>query len=294
MVYLIVVALSIAIILLTAKVILLKKEFRKVAARLSKEDDRALTVDGIDRDLSLMIAEVNRIYHRTLMIRNDATKNEKSLRNAISMVSHDMKTPLTSVIGYLQLALKSEGDDVRKSIGIALERAEYLNELVNDFFEVSLVDSDRYVINVETFNVCELICEEIFALAPDFDKRGIIPKFDNSDEDIKIITDRKMFTRIVQNLMSNCVKYSECKTDISIRKENSCLYLTVVSETSKTVDTDKIFDKFYREDESRTGSGAGLGMYICKRFADALGGEIRAEQRGNDLFVYLTIPDNLN
>ena len=294
MVYLIIVVLSIATIILTAKVILLKKEFRKVAARLSKEDDRALTVDGVDRDLSSMIAEVNRMYHRTLMIRNDATKNEKSLRNAISMVSHDMKTPLTSVIGYLQLALKSEGDDVRKSIGIALERAEYLNELVNDFFEVSLVDSDRYVINVETFNVYELICEEIFALAPDFDKRGIIPHFDNSDEDIKIFTDRKMFTRIIQNLLSNCVKYSECKTAISVRKENGWLYLSVVSGTNKTVDTDRIFDKFYREDESRTGSGAGLGMYICKRFADALGGEIRAEQRGSDLFMYLIIPDDLN
>lgn len=294
MVYLIVVALSIATILLTAKVILLKKELRNVAARLSKEDDRALTVDGVDRDLSSLIAEINRMYQRTLVIRNDATKNEKSLRNAISMVSHDMKTPLTSVIGYLQLARKSEGDDIQKSIGIALERAEYLNELVNDFFEVSLVDLDRYVITIETFNVCELICEEIFALAPGFDKRGIIPKFDNSDEDIKIITDRKMFTRIVQNLLSNCVKYSERKTDISIHKENGSVYLTVVSGTSKTVDTDRLFDKFYREDESRTGSGAGLGMYICKRFADALGGEIRAEQSGSDLFMYLIIPDHLN
>ena len=253
-----------------------------------------MTVDGVDRDLSSLIAEINRMYQRTLVIRNDATKNEKSLRNAISMVSHDMKTPLTSVIGYLQLARKSEGDDIQKSIGIALERAEYLNELVNDFFEVSLVDLDRYVITIETFNVCELICEEIFALAPDFDKRGIIPHFDNSDEDIKIFTDRKMFTRIIQNLLSNCVKYSECKTAISVRKENGRVYLTVISGTSKTVDTDRLFDKFYREDESRTGSGAGLGMYICKRFADALGGEIRAEQRGSDLFMYLIIPDDLN
>ena len=291
MVYLIIAVLLITVILLTVKLILLKKEIKKTTARLSKGDDRALPVDGVDHDLSSMITEVNNMYYRTLEIRNNASKSEHALRSAISMVSHDMKTPLTSVIGYLQLAQKSSGDDVRANIDIALERAHYLNELVNDFFEVSLVESDKYVMNPESLNVCELICEEIFALAPNFDKRGIVPKFDNSDEDIRLTTDRKMLTRIVQNLLSNCIKYSEQKTDIFATKEGNQLHLKIVSGCSKPVDTNRMFDKFYREDEARSGEGAGLGMYICKKFTSALGGDIHAEQTGTDLIVEAVIPD---
>ena len=291
MIYLIIAVLLIAVLILTIKLILLKREIKKVAARLSKDDKRALPVDGVDRDLSDMIAEINKMYDRTLQIRNNASKSEKSLRSAISIVSHDMKTPLTSVIGYLQLAQKSEGDEVRKNIEIALERATYLNELVNDFFEVSLAESDKFVIDPESLNICELVCEEIFALAPSFDKCGIVPSFDNADEDIMITTDRKMLTRIIQNLLSNCIKYSEKKTDISVSKEADKVHLTITSGSSKLVNTEKIFDKFYREDESRSGSGAGLGMYICKKFAIALGGEISAEQKDNELYIHLFIPD---
>lgn len=174
-----------------------------------------------------------------------------------------------------------------------MERATYLNALVNDFFDVSLAESDRYMIEPESLNVCELICEEIFALAPNFDKCGIIPRFDDSDKDIRVITDRKMLTRIIQNLLSNCIKYSEKKTDISVSKESGSLYLTIVSCSKKPVDTNKIFDKFYREDESRSGSGAGLGMYICKKFAVALGGDISAEQIDDDLYIHLIIPDKV-
>lgn len=291
MIYLIIAALLIAVIILTIKLILLKKEIKKVTARLSKDDKRALPVDGVDRDLSDMIVEINKMYDRTLEIRNNASKSEKSLRSAISIISHDMKTPLTSVIGYLQLAQKSEGDETRKNIEIALERAAYLNELVNDFFDVSLAESDKFVIDPESLNVCELVCEEIFALAPSFDKCGIVPRFGNADEDIRIITDRKMLTRIIQNLLSNCIKYSEKKTDISLRKEADKVHLTITSGSSKPVDTEKIFDKFYREDESRSGSGAGLGMYICKKFTIALGGEISAEQEDGELCIHLLIPD---
>lgn len=291
MIYLIIAVLLLAVIILTIKLILLKKEIKKVSARLSQDDKRALPVDGVDRDLSGMIVEINNMYERMLQIRNNASNSEKSLRSAISIISHDMKTPLTSVIGYLQLAQKSEGDEVRKNIEIALERAVYLNELVNDFFEVSLAESDKLVIDPESLNVCELICEEIFALAPGFDKRGIVPRFDNADEDIRIITDRKMLTRIIQNLLSNCIKYSEKKTDVSVRKEAGKVFLTITSGSGRQVDTEKIFDKFYREDESRAGNGSGLGMYICKKFAIALGGEISAEQKGNELYVHLVIPD---
>ena len=281
--YLIIGILIIIVLILLVKLILLKKEMRSTTAQLSKDDNRALSVDAVDRDLNKLIAEVNNMYEHTLEIRNESAKGEKALRSSISMISHDMKTPLTSIIGYLQLARKSEGEEAQKNIDIAL---------VNDFFEVSLIDTDRYVQEPETLNVCELILEEVFALSPSFDKKGIVPKFDNSDDVIKITTDRKMFKRIIQNLLSNCIKYSEHRADLSVTREDDKVRIKVISNSSKQIDTDKMFDKFYREDESRTGEGSGLGMYICKKFAERLGGDIYAEQVENELTVNLILPNN--
>ncbi len=291
MIYLIIAILGAAVGILTVKLILLKNEIRKATARLPRLGDRTLSVDSVDKDLSGLISEINNMYEKTLEIRNNASVNEKTLRNSISMVTHDMKTPLTSVIGYLQLSLKSEGEEAKKNIEIALERAVYLNTLVNDFFEVSLIDSEKYSSEPEEFNICELICEEIFALAPSFDKRGIVPQFGNAEENIRINTDKKMLKRIIQNLLSNCIKYSEGKTELSAVKTKDRVTITVTSACRGKVDTEKLFQKYYREDEARSGEGAGLGMYICKRFADRLGGDIRAEQNEGDLIVSLEIPD---
>lgn len=291
MLYLIIAILLVITSVLLIKLILLKKEIRKASVRLSRGDDRTLPVDGIDKDLNSMIAEVNKMYFRTLDIRNDSLKNEKSLRSAISMVSHDMKTPLTSVIGYLQLARKSEGDEMLRNIDIALDRATYLNGLVNDFFDLSVVESDSYVLSPETLNICELICEEVFALSPAFDRRGIEPSFGNSDEQILITTDRKMITRIIQNLLSNCAKYAEKTVDISVRKDSGNVTVDIVSCLTGTVDTEKMFDRFYREDEARSGEGAGLGLYIVRKFTEALGGKISASQTGDRLTTVLVLPE---
>lgn len=294
MVYLIIAILIVTVIVLAVKLILLKIEMKKTSVRLSKDDCRTLSVDSVDKDLDSLILEINKMFERTLEIRNNASLNEKTLRNSISMISHDMKTPLTSVIGYLQLALKTEGPESSRNINIALERALYLNDLVNDFFDVSLIDSDRYAISPESLNICELICEEVFALSPNFDKRGIIPVFENSDDNVTITTDRKMITRIVQNILSNCIKYSESKTIITVVKKGGQVTISVSSDSKREIDTEKIFDKFYREDEARSGNGAGLGMYICKRFSSALKGEINARQDSDILTIELILPYNID
>ena len=284
--YVIIAILAICLVILLAKYLLIKNELKKASARLSKDLSRALPVEMVDPDLNELIIQINRMYEALLEVRNEGNESEKALRNAISVVSHDMKTPLTSVIGYLQLSKNAQGEEVQQYIDIALERADYLNELVNDFFEVSLIDSDRYAVQLEEINICELILEEIFALAPSFDKRGIRPVFENAEEDIRLMVDRKMFRRIIQNLLGNCVKYAEERIEVQVEhKDADFVTIRFISGCSAVIDTDRIFDKFYREDEARSGEGAGLGMYICRKFTDLMGGELTARQEGKTLIV---------
>ena len=150
--------------------------------------------------------------------------------------------------------------------------------MVNDFFEISLIDADSFSPNLESLNICELICEEIFALSPSFDKKGMLPVFEKSDRDIRVQADRKMCTRVFQNYFSNCIKYGVGEVVIDVDESSTeKVRITITNTPQNTVNPDKMFERFYRDDQARSGEGAGLGMFICKSFVEAMQGSIRAE-----------------
>lgn len=270
--------LGIPLLILAVKFIVMKRELRKIANQISREDNDFLSVQIVDEDLNRLVSGINHLYEKQLEIRKAANGKEKEIRESISMVSHDMKTPLTSIIGYLQMAKKSADEEQQSDIDTALERATYLNGLVNDFFEISLIDADSFSPNLESLNICELICEEIFALSPSFDKKGMLPIFEKSDRDIRVQADRKMCTRVFQNYFSNCIKYGVGEVVIDVDESSTeKVRITISNTPQNTVNPDKMFERFYRDDQARSGEGAGLGMFICKSFVEVMQGSIRAE-----------------
>ena len=270
--------LGIPLLILAVKFIVMKRELCKIANQISREDNDFLSVQIVDEDLNRLVSGINHLYEKQLEIRKAANGKEKEIRESISMVSHDMKTPLTSIIGYLQMAKKSADEEQQSDIDTALERATYLNGLVNDFFEISLIDADSFIPNLESLNTCELICEEIFALSPSFDKKGMLPIFEKSDRDIRVQADRKMCTRVFQNYFSNCIKYGVGEVVIDVDESSTeKVRITISNTPQNTVNPDKMFERFYRDDQARSGEGAGLGMFICKSFVEAMQGSIRAE-----------------
>ena len=279
------------ILFLLIRLIAVKKELRRVTKLMSENKENAnINVDFVDGDLQEMIVEVNRLYAEIGRIRFEGKEEEKTIRESISMISHDMRTPLTSIIGYLQIAERSEdNEEVLQNVEIALERAKYLNRLINDFFEISLIESGNVSIKEEKINLSEIICEEILAESPEIDRKGIEPVFEQADSDIFVTADRKMLGRIVQNLTSNAVKYSTGKLEFKIEKSDDKTVLYMISSTDKKIDTDRVFDRFYKEDSSRTGGGAGLGLYICKCFAEQMVGDIAVSQEGEEFEIRLTI-----
>ncbi|MBR6256041.1 MAG: HAMP domain-containing histidine kinase [Lachnospiraceae bacterium] len=289
-----IIAVSVMVVLilfLLIRLIAVKKELRRVTKLMSENKENAnINVDFVDGDLQEMIVEVNRLYAEIGRIRFEGKEEEKTIRESISMISHDMRTPLTSIIGYLQIAERSEDkEEVLQNVEIALERAKYLNRLINDFFEISLIESGNVSIKEEKINLSEIICEEILAESPEIDRKGIEPVFEQADSDIFVTADRKMLGRIVQNLTSNAVKYSTGKLEFKIEKSDDKTVLYMISSTDKKIDTDRVFDRFYKEDSSRTGGGAGLGLYICKCFAEQMGGDIAVSQEGEEFEIRLTI-----
>ena len=288
----VIIILIILVLFLFVRLLLLKKELKRVTKDMKNNpDNNLMNMDFIDRDLQKMIAEINTLYEQIMHIRAEGKDEERKIRESISMISHDMRTPLTSVIGYLQVAERADNEEEKNAnIKIALERARYLNDLVNDFFDISLIESEQVDINIEKVNLSEIICEEILAESPEIDKTGIEPVFGQSDLDIYVKADKKKLSRIIQNLISNAVKYSDGRLEFKIEDMDAGkISLRIITDSAVKIDTDKIFDRFYQNDSSRTKGGAGLGLYICKSFAEMMDGSITAGQDGKTFEILLTL-----
>ena len=146
----IIIILTALVLFLSIKLIVIKKEMRRITGDMKENaDGRNINVDFIDKDLQNMIMEVNCLYENIMKIKAEGKENEEKIRESISMISHDMRTPLTSIIGYLQVAERSDDKaDINSNIDIALDRAKYLNKLVNDFFELSLIESGQVSVDL--------------------------------------------------------------------------------------------------------------------------------------------------
>ena len=207
------------------------------------------------------------------------------MKSSIADISHDMKTPLTSVIGYLQLAEKEcEDEKMREIIKTCLERTRYLNALINDFFELSVIESQGCTPKMENVDVAGMLCEQILANYPIFEEKNITPHFENSDKSVIVSADPNMLNRVIQNLISNGVKYASGDISFRICQENERVIVTVSNPVNTHLDVAHIFDRFYTQDKSRS-KGNGIGLYICRQLIESMGGSISAEMEQNCLSI---------
>ncbi|MCM1118575.1 MAG: HAMP domain-containing histidine kinase [bacterium] len=267
----------------------LKKQLKVLSIQLRAETNSLVTVEFIDSDIEAVALEINGLLEkiRQTIIKSNAAS--AALKSSIADISHDMKTPLTSVIGYLQLAERECNDKKTKElIRICLERAHYCNSLINDFFELSVLESQGCIPQLEHVDVAGMLCEQILANYPVFEAKSITPHFEDSDKPVIVSADPALLNRVIQNLIANGVKYTSGDLFIRICQENGQVTVNVSNPINTAVNAERIFDRFYTQDKSRS-KGSGIGLYLCRQFIEAMGGRISAEVEGNYLSIKVTL-----
>lgn len=288
--YLIILILFAAVVFWAGKYYGLKKQLKAVSAQLREETNSLVTVAFIDSDVEAVALEMNRLLEKIRQTIIKSNASSAALKSSIADISHDMKTPLTAVIGYLQLAQRECNDEKTKElIKICLERAHYCNSLINDFFELSVLESQGCVPKLENVDVAGMICEQILANYPVFEGKSITPHFEDSDQPVIVSADAALLNRVIQNLISNGIKYTSKDIFFRIFQENGRVTIIVSNPINTYVNAARIFDKFYTQDKSRS-KGSGIGLYLCRQFIEAMGGSISAEIDKNCLSIKVTLP----
>lgn len=208
-------------------------------------------------------------------------KSEQLKVDLISNVSHDLKTPLTSMVGYLELLKKEELDEVaRDYVDVISDKAQKLKEMIESLFSLAKASSGNIQINLEPVEINMLI-KQIFAdMDSQIQESGLYFVTSMTEEDTHLTTDNLHMYRICQNLIENALKYSAKGTRVFVRtyfadratERRLCLEITNTAGYFMDFNAEDIVERFARGDKARSSEGNGLGLAIVSTYAGALGG----------------------
>ena len=289
------------IIVLSLLYKLLNKIFSYVFA-VSESADKLFdkNVEYINLPPEMVEVEKKLNHFKTEAIKNErlARENEQKKDELIVYLAHDIKTPLTSMIGYLSLLseIKDMPQEQRnRYIGIALDKSYRLEYLINELFDVARFNSEKIVLEKEEINLnlmLEQIADDFYPTLKEMNKKINF----TSDEKTILYADPDKLSRVFNNLIKNAVNYSKENTDIDIsilNKENQAtVKITNKGKQIPKEKLDKIFEKFYRLDSSRTSKtgGSGLGLAIAKEIVELHGGRIYAESDMKETTFSVILP----
>lgn len=289
------------IIVLSLLYKLLNKIFSYVFA-VSESADKLFdkNVEYINLPPEMVEVEKKLNHFKTEAIKNErlARENEQKKDELIVYLAHDIKTPLTSMIGYLSLLseIKDMPQEQRnRYIDIALDKSYRLEDLINELFDVARFNSEKIVLEKEEINLnlmLEQIADDFYPTLKEMNKKINF----TSDEKTILYADPDKLSRVFNNLIKNAVNYSKENTDIDIsilNKENQAtVKITNKGKQIPREKLDKIFEKFYRLDSSRTSKtgGSGLGLAIAKEIVELHGGRIYAESDMKETTFSVILP----
>jgi signal transduction histidine kinase len=312
-------------VLLAASVcllLLLKRDVRQINGKLKTindtETNAQVTTETFDKNIITLADSVNSILERSRRDLYEKIRAEADLKRAITNISHDLRTPLTSALGYLQMLEGSGLDDETRAryLETIKGRLEALSVLMNSLFEFAQVIEGKTEFDLQKINACNALCDALSENYSELESKGFTVEVDVPDAPVMCICDGDALRRILQNLMKNvCVHGVESlrvslaevelqdmggKADISpkIRSKSvgaAAAKHCVIKIANKVdgaddLEIERLFDRFYTADASRTSKNTGLGLAIAKELTERMGGQISAYREADMLVLQIKLP----
>lgn len=283
----------IAFVYVLTRFCLLKKEIKNTTRQLHdfnvNKTAKKIDINYTDSHFEELAKEINNQIDLTKQAEAVKRSTENKLKQAISHISHDIRTPMTSILGYIQFLESDEiSPELKKEyIKTIKNSAGRLKILLEDFFELSIIEQADYPLKIERVRLNDLIVGSLFGFYEEFNRSKIKPEIHIPDNDIMMMTDPSAVKRVVENLVVNAIRYSTGNVVIRLEKFDATVQLRISNTVDKLNEQDinQMFDRFYKADQTRTGKGTGLGLPIAKSLMEKMNGSIYAKLEDNQITI---------
>ena len=294
-----------AIIILLAAMCLLLGGY--IAALFRELDRMADTLDALsdsdtngevytltgNRQMKVLANKINRLLRAQRVWAQKIMKADTAFKESVTGISHDLRTPLTSVSGYLQMVKSEKTPPEKKAEYFAIieRRLAALLVLLDELFEYTRLETGQSVFQPEKLNLGAVLAEQLALYYEEFADQGIIPDIAVIEEAVTVFCDRKSLERIFQNLIKNALLHGDGGFQVRMeREENGVLVWFANAAPEGGVDPDRIFDRFYTGDKSRSGKSTGLGLAIVRQLANQAGAGVSAAHHQGMLRITVHFP----
>ena len=277
-------------------------EIIKVNEAIKKSDDGNINYE-IEEQCSPEVREllnnISKIKEGYSIAVEDALRNEKLKTELISNVSHDLRTPLTSIINYVNILRQDITKDEKEDyLAIVEKKAKKLKVLIDDLFEMSKINSGKMELFKDNIDIVSLIHQTIGEYYYIYESKNIEFKVDSYKEEVYIDLDGKLISRAIENIIINAMKYSleGTRVYVDIREKDGYIVLSFknISNYEMDFDNKEIFERFARGDASRNSriEGSGLGLAITKSIIELHDGKVYITREGDMFKIFIYLPFN--
>ena len=248
-----------------------------------------LNEEELEGTLKIMAKYINDIAGGFTNAIEQSLKSERLKTELITNVSHDIKTPLTSIINYVDLLKKEDINNaqIEQYIAVLDKKSQRLKKLIEDLVEASKVSSGNVKLNMEVINLKELLNQSIGEFEDKLEKKNLKVEMDLPNENVLIKADNRYLYRVIENVFSNISKYAleGSRVYIKLEKQKEDVYLEFknISKDKLNISAEELMQRFVRGDKSRYTEGSGLGLSIAESLTELQGGKFKIDIDG-DLF----------
>lgn len=290
---LIIAFLSVLIAALIIKIISLKRAVKEIEESLSEklttDTNTLIDISSNDKRIRSLAGTLNRelAVFRKEKLRYMNGNNE--LKNSVTNVSHDLRTPLTAICGYIELLEREEKTkEAEKYLDIIKKRAEFMVKLTEELFGYSVIMSENGGKTTSYTDVKNVLEESIASFYEALMARNIVPVINLTKEKVIRNLDSHALSRVFSNLLNNAVKYSDGDLEISLFENGEIVFANTASKLD-VVEVEKLFDRFYTVETAKNSTG--LGLSIAKTLTEQMRGEISAKYKDGKLYIKIILPE---
>lgn len=291
-VIIVLVAMIIVLALLMANFLIQVKSLRKQVRFIAhNKTNQRIGIRTSSKQIKALSEDLNYFIESTSEKEIETMRKDNELKDTIVNMSHDIRTPLTSLSGYFDLLLMSDTQEERDKYSVIIkERINSLSELLESMFFYTKLSSDSIKPSFEKCDVSSLLMQTLFSYYDDIEKKGLEPEID-VDEGVELVTDEKLLRRIIQNLIKNVLAHGQDKMKVSLKCDERQVILSLSNkyDASKPIDANRVFDRFYQSDATRNNNSSGIGLSAVEKLVRLLNGKAAAEVEGEEFKIIISL-----